>query len=77
MLSTELRVDRRANLVERLALLLQPYRKASLTLTLEAIARHSVTFVTGEERIEFRRIGASTVAPNAVYDLRNLAYRIE
>src|SRR6185312_16642457 len=75
--SSELRVDRRADLVERLALLVQPIREASLTLTDLTVGSHAVRLVAREQGILAFEGRATALTPDAVDDLGNLAHHVE
>src|SRR5262249_507548 len=75
--STELAVDRGANLIERLCLLVETDGQLPLTLADFAVASHALAFVAREQRVERRWIRATAVAPDAIDDLGDLADGVE
>ena len=76
-LLAELCVDRGADLVEGLALLVQPEREPRFPLADHAVLRHSVGLEAREEGIELGEVGAATVAVDSVHDPRDPAHHRE
>src|SRR5690606_16100053 len=75
--SPVLRVDRLANLVERLAVLVHSIGKPSLSLADVTHLCHPIALVAGEQRVRVGKLGTSAVAVDAIDDLRNLAHHVE